>query len=49
MSCIVSKRSVSFVDHFQLQVGGKINQQCIVLNDVDNDGCNELVLATESK
>lgn len=37
-------RTVSFIKHLKLSVGGKVSQNCIALGDVDGDSCNELVV-----
>lgn len=37
-------RSVSFVEHMQLEFEGNLFNEALILEDVDNDGKNELVL-----
>lgn len=37
-------RSVSFVEHIQLPVKGKINPNCMVFEDIDGDDLHELIV-----
>ena len=37
-------RTVCFIKHLKLKIGGKVSQNCISLGDIDGDFTNELVL-----
>jgi len=37
-------RTVCFIKHLKLKVGGKVSQNCIALGDIDGDGTYELVV-----
>ena len=38
---MLNMRSVSLVQHIELEVNGKINPNCMVFADFDGDGYNE--------
>lgn len=41
---MLNMRTVSFVEHICLNVDGKVNPNCMVVEDIDNDKLNELIV-----
>ena len=46
---MLNMRSVSFVEHMLLKVHGKINPNCMYMEDIDGDGINELVVCNSGE